>query len=1089
MRFLPSKKSASCPICGDIFGKCRTKSDSDLILCANSDRGDEPSGYCFVQRGKNIWNIFAPSLEEHVSGGFTVRRHVPRSQPAEPEPDLPSLKARHALLSAQSRTLTEAQNADLLWRGLLQTEIDGCLSRGWLWAERGGYGIAAIDPVTDLIVGGQIAADNRAPKYKWLLAGQTHLPETGENPLAVWVSPQFDPEQPAKIRPCEGFLKSLITAIKAWRVDHQVVLVGAAGGQFGEKALARILSALPQTDDIALMPDAGAISNRQVMREYQRLQDRLRKEGRSLRVIWWQQYTKNSPDCDELDGSEAPEMLSWGEFARLATQPIQKLNQRYLPALELPSEGGTLAIDSAMGTGKTEALEGLLTQFWRQHPDGKADLIGYRNGLLTQTCERINQKGRGAITHKHEMRSLIRWDATSMAYCVNSLDSRIHHLHAAIDAGQKVLIALDEVDFVIRHALDMMRSQPGTGLEFARLIQRIGQGNGYILAMQADLQDLPLALLRELCGADFPISVIKNEYRGQPWNTEIVTPLGKNGKPSNGQAGLGAAEMAIASIGAGEFPLIVTTAQEWLETLTKAASAKILRCDRYTVAAARAASKAASQEQKILLDLFKNPRRAIAAAKKLGVQAIGLTPTAETGISIDGVEFGRIIGYFPVLTSESAIQLLGRDRHPNTPRYIFAADRAAGSKEGEGIYPEQILKNWKLNARKGFEIAKVREALSPEELQALDAEPDPLLATLSRFAAWYQARANSDKLRLHANIAARLEAAGHNVQRSTVSISEGFREQWQAAKAKISQRNHQIFAQSKETSVSEALEVLRSGVGTRKQVYSARKTLTLANYPGLDLNTPETVGRLIFERRGAALKEYTQAWLLKYPAVAAEIDRACWKAHLGQKIIWQPAIKRNAYKSQLLADSGILALLDLEEYSESSPEVEAIRAYCLKNAAALRLALGYTSAFGEAHSGIKMADWLLRRLGYAQRRVRRCGARGEQVSYWAVVDLNSRDRTAVEKALALKWAETLQDKDSEAGSSHFDNPNLLRKMGSTDLESAPIQGGGLVKWGTRLGDWIIESIAGDVAKVRQATGYASRLLWDAPLAELREVAT
>ncbi|QCS48032.1 hypothetical protein FEK30_00440 (plasmid) [Picosynechococcus sp. PCC 11901] len=86
-----------------------------------------------------------------------------------------------------------------------------------------------------MFCGAQRALDDRTQrKYDWaIFAGRNHLKETGENPLFVWRSPQFNPSQPYEVKFCEGALKSLIRAFLEWRHNPQVILVGAAGGIFG----------------------------------------------------------------------------------------------------------------------------------------------------------------------------------------------------------------------------------------------------------------------------------------------------------------------------------------------------------------------------------------------------------------------------------------------------------------------------------------------------------------------------------------------------------------------------------------------------------------------------------------------------------------------------------------------------------------------------------------------------------------------------------------------------------------------------------------------------------------------------------------
>ena len=378
-KFIPTNKSNPCPVCSNTTGKCRTQYNSPIVLCGNLGFGDAPIGYRYVKPSSAIWNIFAPDtqsddwqtqLESRIK-----RDRIQLEQRTIDRAALPSLASRHTLLSAKIHTLTPNQNSDLVHRGLTQSEIDDCLSRGWLWQEQGGYGIGAIDPVTGFIVGGQLARDDRSPKYLWLLPGQTHLPETGQNPLAVWVSPDFNHTKPYTLRTGEGFLKTLISALKSWRSDSQQIWIGAAGGQFQDAALARVLSAFPDATPTTLYPDSGAIENPNVMRSYRNLA----RQIPDLTVAWWGQVSKSGRDCDELIGDKSIELLTWEQFEQLAPTPnaipfvrpditnrlanrVKRTPNRNIGsrefkeiARELPTSG-TVVLVGAKGTAKSEAI-------------------------------------------------------------------------------------------------------------------------------------------------------------------------------------------------------------------------------------------------------------------------------------------------------------------------------------------------------------------------------------------------------------------------------------------------------------------------------------------------------------------------------------------------------------------------------------------------------------------------------------------------------------------------------------------------------------------------------------------------------------
>ena len=420
--FIPTKKSNPCPVCSDTSGKCRTQAQSPIVLCGNLGDGDAPIGYRYVRPSRSIWNIFTSDDQESSGSDWQTRLEsrvkrdrLRQEQQANERSALPSLESRHKLLNSKPNTLTPNQNSDLLRRGLIQSEIDDCLSRGWLWKERGGYGISAIDPISGFIGGGQMAKDDRSPKYQWLLPGQTHLPETNQNPLAVWVSPQFDSTKPYRLHLSEGFLKPLVSALKAWRSDSQQVWIGAAGGQFQNAALARVLSAFPNATSTTLYPDGGAVVNPNTMRSYRSLSESVP----SLQVAWWEQWTKTDRDCDELTGRESIELLTWEQFEQLAPTPnaipfvrpditnrlsnrVKRTPDRNIGnhefkdiAHELPTSGIVVLV-GAKGTGKSEAI-GIMKgdRSWlsitHRRSIGRDQAVGW-DGVFLQDGDRIGSQ-------------------------------------------------------------------------------------------------------------------------------------------------------------------------------------------------------------------------------------------------------------------------------------------------------------------------------------------------------------------------------------------------------------------------------------------------------------------------------------------------------------------------------------------------------------------------------------------------------------------------------------------------------------------------------------------------------------------------
>ncbi|MCY7277208.1 MAG: hypothetical protein LH702_26635, partial [Phormidesmis sp. CAN_BIN44] len=349
--------------------KNSTNVHSNSVCCFSIPGSNDDSQIKSSESYNPIVSSFAPR-KLSIADGTSAQ-----SSP-EKEPVLLSLQERHRIFSNRPNTLTQSQNADLLKRGLTQLEIDGCLDRGWLWAERNGYGIAAIDPFTDLIVGAQLAKDDRNPKYSWLLKRQTRLPETGQNPLAVWVSPDFDYSKECQVFPCEGFLKSLIAAIKAWRHNPQIIFVGASGANFGDRSLLRVLNSLGDCDAITLCPDAGAVANKGIIDLYLKALGLARSWGFGTSIAWWGQTTKQDADVDEIDSEtfKSAQLLTVAEFEAIAETfaPVpQNWLQRITKALTNRSKPIASAVALRRNLGEVDEKifeygEGDRLKIWKQ---------------------------------------------------------------------------------------------------------------------------------------------------------------------------------------------------------------------------------------------------------------------------------------------------------------------------------------------------------------------------------------------------------------------------------------------------------------------------------------------------------------------------------------------------------------------------------------------------------------------------------------------------------------------------------------------------------------------------------------------------
>ena len=299
-----------CPICLGTRKDRDCKSSGELIHCYSHN--EPPLGYDFKGLSSVGASLYAPVKNDSKPYDFEVARVNREARLAKQARQhqqfinsLPSIEDRDRKIKSYSQKVTNAQNDDLLRRGLTQTEIKKALSNHWFFALQGGYGVAAIDPVTRLLCGAQRANDNRDPKYNWgVFTGKNPLKETGENPLFVWVSPNFDKAKPYENKYGEGSLKSLVRALLEWRNNPQIIVIGGAGGIIKGKALDRVLSAYPDAKSHTFLPDSDSQNEKKLNlpSAYGGLAEAL---PQVKFADWGHWQDKSGKDCDETYGTDA----------------------------------------------------------------------------------------------------------------------------------------------------------------------------------------------------------------------------------------------------------------------------------------------------------------------------------------------------------------------------------------------------------------------------------------------------------------------------------------------------------------------------------------------------------------------------------------------------------------------------------------------------------------------------------------------------------------------------------------------------------------------------------------------------------------
>jgi hypothetical protein len=394
MSYLSTNRSNPCPICEKANGNCRTFEDSTNVLCMTFTDAFTPiQGFRFIGLTEDrLWGKWVPNDSQKLSQAERDDRQRELSRRRQERAEAEAQRRAEALppqerdrfyrsLLAQL-PLHPADSADLHRRGLSDEQIAAAgfksveqwqrldqelphtlpgvsLDGRSLVTPRPGY-LCPIQDAEGYIVGFQIRSRNAEDsRYSWL-TGRTkkrkngptpHLPN-GELPLAV-----VKPEQSARdaVALVEGVgAKPLILAQRLG-----LVTIGAAGGMF---------AASPQTLRLALetlgckvvefCPDAGAVQNKDVLRQYRAAWKLLKSWGYEVRICWWGQEDKRiHRDIDELEDLSQIQFLSIGEFEAIAAG-----FNRLLHKLHKLLSKFTKPLLSSKGFGNTDEKKSKATQ-------------------------------------------------------------------------------------------------------------------------------------------------------------------------------------------------------------------------------------------------------------------------------------------------------------------------------------------------------------------------------------------------------------------------------------------------------------------------------------------------------------------------------------------------------------------------------------------------------------------------------------------------------------------------------------------------------------------------------------------------------
>ncbi|NER25648.1 MAG: hypothetical protein F6J96_34145, partial [Symploca sp. SIO1C2] len=397
------------------------------------------------------------------------------------------------------------------------------------------------------------------------------------------------------------------------------------------------------------------------------------------------ELVENFPALDSETGKE------WLQLRKFT--PDHTINQQYFD-FNPPKTGEGLAVKSGLGTGKSWWAN----QKYLANPDDGAVIGGYRNVLLEQFCSnghllngrhwyqiQGDLKANGELVLLADPHSRIAGAVDSWGYFSP------HHFE-----NKKILF--DEVESVARHlhhsntAVSMYRETIKQ-----RVVDALTNGDSFFLS-DANLTDFTVEYFSKLSGRK--ITKVENTYTGNRGKIYLYDGSSRHRQATQKDVDDGLASQVgewmefdvktddysklhnIMKELPPDIPIIIsadsqTKCETWDSMLSKKGR-KVFRLDSTT------------SNTSFGKEFLRDPKAFIL---KYGINTVILSPSAESGVSIDMRKASLIIDFlessmpsffkyefaffFGVAATDTQVQFLGRNRDPETLKFVFCQQHSS----------------------------------------------------------------------------------------------------------------------------------------------------------------------------------------------------------------------------------------------------------------------------------------------------------------------------------------------------------------------------------------------------------------------------
>ncbi len=354
--------------------------------------------------------------------------------------------------------------------------------------------------------------------------------------------------------------------------------------------------------------------------------------------------------------------------SELTYLPSQLIDSRYLHNIDLPNSG-MIGIKSPKGTGKTTALIPVVAA--AQSNGRPVLLLTHRIQLGMFLCDRV---GVNWIDKKIPDRA-----KDSLGLCLDS----IWKLNPADWDGATII--LDEVEQSLWHLLHSStckKKRLAILKTFGNLIARVIATDGLIIATDADLSDLSIDYLKQLANTEIEPWIVVNNWKAEHgWDVQFYD----NPNPT---ALIHQLELDLRD---GHKCYVTTDSRsgrygsDTIDRYIKQTLKQLEDCYAKTLVVCSHTTNTTGHP-------------AVDFVSEINTQApeydaVFVTPTLGTGVSIDVKHFDRVYGIFQGVIPDAEVrQALARVR-ANVPRHVWCAKRGIGT-IGNGSHNYRTLAYW-----------------------------------------------------------------------------------------------------------------------------------------------------------------------------------------------------------------------------------------------------------------------------------------------------------------------------------------------------------------------------------------------------------